>query len=152
MLGMVAPPSTTKWSDRLAFDVALALEGSGETMAELRERYGISDDALTLFKQDRVFLRRVADYRVDVRERGLTFRVKARAQAEELLSTSWLMIHDADVSPAVRADLIKSTVRWAGLQDIPDGTDGGGGAGVRINIVLGGASDPAPRQPVVIDG
>lgn len=133
----------TKWSDRLAFDVALTLEGSGETLQEVVTRHNISTNEILAYNQDPVFLRKVEGYRAEVRDKGLTFKLKARAQAEELLTTSWLLIHDPGVSPAVKADLIKNTVRWAGLEpkDSVSGPDAGGG--VRITINLGGKPEDA---------
>lgn len=132
------PLNHTKWSDRLAFDVALLLEGSGETMQELMTRHNIDANSLLVFNSDPVFLKKVEHYRDEVREKGLTFKLKARAQAEELLTTSWLLIHDPSTSPAVKADLIKSTVKWAGLEPKGDvAVDGAAGGGVRITINLG---------------
>jgi hypothetical protein len=130
------PP--TRWTNRLAFDVALRLEGSGENLDEIITRHGIQAADLLVYNKDPVFLRKVADFRTEIREKGVTFRLKARTQAEELLKTSWLLIHDPGVSPAVKADLIKSTVKWAGLEPRNDvGTEGGSG-GVKITINLGG--------------
>ena len=135
------PLQHTKWSDRLAFDVALALEGSGETLDELKQRHHISAGDLLVFNKDKVFLKKVEHYRDDIRDKGLTFRLKARAQAEELLTTSWGLIHSPDVSPAVKADLIKNTVKWAGLEAKTE--EGGGTAGgVKININFGNNAPP----------
>ena len=67
----------------------------------------------------------------------MTFKVKARAQAEELLTTSWTLIHSPDVSAAVKADLIKSTVKWGGLEPKNDVLTEGGSGGVKITINLG---------------
>ena len=67
----------------------------------------------------------------------MTFKVKARAQAEELLTTSWTLIHSPDVSAAVKADLIKSTVKWGGLEPKNDVLAEGGSGGVKITINLG---------------
>jgi hypothetical protein len=128
----------TRWSDRLTFDVALRLEGSGESVTDILTRHGITPLELQDFGKDPVFLKRVEHYRSEVREKGLTFKLKARAQAEELLKTSWLLIHSPDVSAAVKADLIKSTVKWAGLEPKNDQVDTGGGGGVQITINLGG--------------
>jgi hypothetical protein len=129
----------TRWSDRLAFDVALLLEGSGETLQEVIARHNISTSDMLIHNSDPVFLKKVEHYRGEVRDKGMTFRLKARAQAEELLTTSWLLIHDPAVSPTVKADLIKSTVKWAGLEPKNDPViDGNGGGGVRITINLGG--------------
>lgn len=128
------------WNDRLAFDIALRLEGSGEDVAHILSRHGIDANTLVGLKKDPVFVRRVDDYRSEIQTKGLTFRLKARAQAEELLTTSWLLIHNPDVSPTVKADLIKSTVKWAGLEVTKDEAVSTGG-GVSITINLGGDSD-----------
>jgi hypothetical protein len=127
----------TKWSDRLAFDVALTLEGSGESLQEVITRHNISANDVLVYNADPIFLKKVDHYRGEIRDKGMTFRLKARAQAEELLTTSWLLIHDAAVSPAVKADLIKSTVKWAGLEPKDTTQDTTGGGGVRITINLG---------------
>jgi hypothetical protein len=131
------PLHHTKWSDRLAFDVALTLEGSGESLQEVISRHRISVNDILEFNADPIFLKKVDHYRTEVRDKGMTFKLKARAQAEELLTTSWLLIHDAAVSPAVKADLIKSTVKWAGLEPKDAGPGEGAGGGVRITINLG---------------
>ena len=106
------PLKHTKWSNRLAFDIALMLEGSGETLDELKDRHSVNTDDVLVFNKDPVFLKQVNSYRDDIKEKGMTFKLKARAQAEELLTTSWTLIHSPEVSPAVKADLIKSTVKW----------------------------------------
>lgn len=138
-----SPLKHTKWSDRLAFDVALTLEGSGETLQEVMGRHSIDANDLITFKRDPVFLKKVEHYRDEVREKGMTFRLKARAQAEELLTTSYLLIHDPGVSPAVKADLIKSTVKWAGLEPKNDDNAEGAAGGVRITINLGSSQKDA---------
>lgn len=134
--------SPTQWSDRLAFDIALMLEGSGELLDEIKARHNLKTRTLLAFSKDPVFGKRVEHYREEVRTKGLTFRLKARAQAEELLRTSWMLIHNDDVSAAVRADLIKSTVKWAGLEVRPDEDNNLSAGGVQINISFGGT--PAP--------
>ena len=140
------PLNHTKWNDRLAFDVALTLEGSGETLQEVITRHNISANDILMFNADPIFLKKVEGYRTEVREKGLTFKLKARAQAEELLTTSWLLIHDPAVSPAVKADLIKSTVKWAGLEPKDAGPQDNGTGGVKITINLG--SDPRDARTI----
>ena len=136
------PLKHTKWSDRLAFDMALLLEGSGETLDEVRARHNISVDDLIMFNKDKVFLKKVESYRNDIKEKGMTFKLKARAQAEELLTTSWTLIHSPEVSGTVKADLIKSTVRWRGLEIKSDSNMEDSGGGVKITINLGGQEHP----------
>jgi len=137
------PLHHTKWSDRLAFDIALTLEGSGETLQEVMTRHNITANEILIFNGDPVFLKKVEHYREEVREKGITFRLKARAQAEELLTTSWMLIHDPAVSPAVKADLIKSTVKWGGLEPKTTEVDNNANGGVRITINLGGQQHEA---------
>jgi hypothetical protein len=145
--------SPTKWTNRLAFDIALRLEGSGEDLDEIVTRHQIAAGDLLVFNKDPVFLRKVADFRDEIRDKGVTFRLKARTQAEELLKTSWMLIHDPVVSPAVKADLIKSTVKWAGLEPKNDTGGESSTGGVKITINLGGQElgtatviDATPQQ------
>jgi len=137
------PLKHTKWSDRLAFDVALLLEGSGETLDEVKARHHISASDLIVFNKDPIFLKKVESYREEIRDKGMTFRLKARAQAEELLTTSWTLIHSPDVSPAVKADLIKSTVKWGGLEPKNEAQVEGAGGGVTISINFSGQQHTA---------
>ena len=132
----------TQWNDRLAFDLALALEGSGESVNEIAQRHNLASTTVLKYSKDPTFQKRITAYREDIRDKGLTFKLKARAQAEELLVTSWNLIHSNDVSAAVKADLIKSTVKWAGLE--PKNEEGGNApaGGVKININFGGNSAP----------
>ena len=137
IFAMFTPVEYTKWNDRLCFDIALRLEGSGEDIPEILQRHNLSSADLVEISKDPVFDKKVKHYRDEIREKGITFRLKARAQAEELLTTSWSLIHDPDVSAAVKADLIKSTVKWAGLETKGDTAEGSTG-GVSITINLGG--------------
>ena len=148
-----SPVLLTKWTDRLCFDIALQLEGSGEDMPDILSRHSLTPDELIEISKDPVFDKKVKHYRDDIRENGITFKLKARAQAEELLTTSWTLIHHPDVSASVKADLIKSTVKWAGLETKPD-SDAGPTGGVSITINLGGEQhemkvvDAAPADDI----
>ena len=51
------PLKHTKWSDRLAFDVALMLEGSGESLDEVIERHAIKAEDIITYNKDQVFLK-----------------------------------------------------------------------------------------------
>jgi len=141
------------WSDRLAMDIALALEGSGETVADILARHNILLFDLERFNADSVFVKKVGHLRDEVRDKGMTFRLKAKAQAEELLTTSWTLIHSNEVSPAVKADLIKSTVKWAGLEPKVDSVVDGSAGGVTIQINMGSQTLPGIKNvPTVIEG
>ncbi|WP_299077137.1 hypothetical protein [uncultured Paraglaciecola sp.] len=146
--------STTKWTDRFAFEVALRVEGSGEPLQDILDKHGFTRRDLKKFNKDPVFVRRVEAYSDDIRENGITFKMKAKAQAEELLTTSWTLIHADSTSPAVKADLIKSTVKWAGLEVKPEADSGASiaGGGVTITIDMGGKTDaPLPMVDITPD-
>ena len=119
------------------------LEGSGETLDEVKDRHKVTASDILVFNKDPVFLKKVESYRDEIRDKGMTFKLKARAQAEELLTTSWSLIHSPDTSAAVKADLIKSTVKWGGLEPKGDVTTEGTGGGVKITINLGGQEHAA---------
>ena len=143
----------TKWTDRFAFDLALKLEGSGDSTADLLHNHDLTKSDFIKLQKDPVFLKAVKNYRDEIKEKGMTFKLKARAQAEELLTTSWVLIHSPDVSAAVKADLIKSTVKWAGLEP-KDDIGGVSAGGVTISINLDNANkeiplDVTPKQPAL---
>lgn len=132
-------------------DMALLLEGSGDTLQELMGRHNIEVADINRFNSDPVFLKKVESLRDEVRDKGLTFKMKARAQAEELLTTSWVLIHDPTTSPAVKADLIKSTVKWAGLEPKNDQVTTEASGGVKITINLGGQNHEVDARPALED-
>lgn len=105
---------------------------------EICAAYGISKDQFIELSQDPVFVKAYGDAKEALQKDGVSFRIKARLQAEELLKKSWSMIHDQNTPTTVKADLLKATVRWAGLE--PKGDPGGGGVNgnaFQININLG---------------
>ena len=139
------------WSDRLAMDIALAIEGSGEALDDVMLRHNIDMDDLGRFNSDPLFLKKVGHLREEVRTKGMTFRLKARAQAEELLTPCWTLIHSREVSAAVKADLIKSTVKWGGLEPTKElaGADGSqGGVSITINLDNQTAVTAAPAKTI----
>lgn len=136
-------PLKTRWTDRFALDLAMTLEGSGESDKDLLKSYNFSPLDLQVFSQDPLFIQRVEHYRVQLKEHGLSFKLKARAQAELLLDTSWDVIHTEDVSAAVKADLIKWTAKMAGYEPAK-GPETGGDGGVKINIFMGDPTDAPP--------
>lgn len=133
-------------------DVALALEGSGDTLPELLTRHAISPADLIAYNQDSMFLKKVEHLRDEIIEKGMTFRLKAKAQAEELLTTSWTLIHSPDVSASVKADLIKSTVKWGNLEPQKDAVVEGvsaGGVTIQINLPVADVPQQVPAVKTI---
>ena len=60
---MFSPVDYTKWTDRLCFDIALRLEGSGEDLPEILQRHSITPVELAEFSKDPVFDKKVKHYR-----------------------------------------------------------------------------------------
>ena len=106
-------------------------------LQDIKEAYGYSDEDWMNLKDDPVFLRDLKEAVEMVKEEGMSFKLKARLQADELLKTSWKLIHGAkeDVPASVKADLIKSTMRWAGYeQKTADALQGGTALNIQINL------------------
>lgn len=135
----------TAWTNVIAFELALVLEGGGETVQDLLTRNNINAVQFAEFANDKIFEKTVQDYREEIRTKGLTFRAKARVQAEELLKTSWILIHSIDTPAAVKADLIKHTVKWGDLEPKNTSVESNTG-GVSITINLG-----ERKEALVID-
>ena len=104
---------------------------------EICAAYDVTKEQLTDLIANPVFAQAFANAQEMLQKDGMSFRIKARLQAEELLKKSWQMIHALETPTAVKADLIKSTVRWAGLEPKGD-TAAGLGSAFQININLGG--------------
>ena len=111
------------------------------------EAYGIDRESWERICADKAFLAELAKAKEMLAKDGMTFKLKAKLQSDELLNTSWHLIHNPLTPPAVRADLIKTTIRWAGY-DAPAAVAGDGGSGFQININF---SEPArsPQEKLV---
>ena len=124
----------------LGFPPMLAVEVAMQTapIEEIFQGYGLTISDYEALIQDPIFLRAIKTAKEQLQEEGMSFKIKAKLQAEELLKKSWAMIHDVTTPHNVRADLIKSTMRWAGHEPKAGGTDlSSGGTALQININLG---------------
>lgn len=104
---------------------------------EICAAYGITKEEFIVLVDDPLFVQAYAGAKEMLQKDGMSFRIKAKLQAEELLKKSWAIIHSDSTPSNVKADLIKSTVRWAGYEPKGDGPGGVGNA-FQININLGG--------------
>ena len=122
---------------QLSFDAKLPIELALKTapVAEIAALYGYDRDQFAELVHHPVFQKAYEDACNDVARNGASFRMKAQLQAEELLGESWRTIHDKDVPYAVKADLIKATVRWAGYDASKEGIQSG--VAFQINLNLG---------------
>jgi len=84
------------------------------------QAYGLSKSDFEDLCRNPMFVEDLKRAKELVRKEGMSFRLKAMLQSDELLKTSWGMIHNSALPATVRADLIKFTVRVAGLDASKD--------------------------------
>ena len=140
----VAKPAAG-FDPRLAYELALEMDTPTGTF----ERYGYGIDEATRIMAMPGFIATVRKYRDEIVGTGVSFRLKAKVQAEDLLTHSYEMATDPEVPPAVRADLIKWTAKVANLEPKDKGEGAGAGAGFTLNISFGGG--PAPTVAVTTE-
>lgn len=121
---------------RLGYPPTLPLEVALRTapLRQICEAYGISEEEWNHIRTEELFLRDLRAAVDMVAKEGMSFKLKAKLQAEELLKTSWRLIHDPEAPPAVRSQLIQATVRWAGLDAGANKAAETPGSGLQINI------------------
>lgn len=104
------------------------------TPKEICKAYGISQDEFKGLILNPVFAKAYQDAVEMLQIEGMSFKLRARMQAEDLLGTSFGMIKNVLTSDAVRADLIKSTVRWAGYDAKAAEVNSGPAFNIQINL------------------
>ena len=105
-------PSILGFPVMLPVELALA----EDTPQNICKAYAIDKATFAKILTNPVFQKAYIDAQKMLQQEGMSYRMKARMQAEELLKTSWLLIH-SDLTPAsVKADLIKHTAKVAGLE------------------------------------
>lgn len=131
---------------RIAYELALGLASPKEVFA----KYGVEEVAARALIANAIFIGTIKRYKEEVTSTGISFKLKAKIQAEDLLTHSYILATDPEVPAAVRADLIKWTAKMAGLEPSDkDKSGGGGSAGFTLNISFSGS--PAPVGGRVID-
>lgn len=127
-------PAALTWP--VTFPIELALRTS--TPKAICESYGITREEFDELLETPAFVDELRSWSEKLKQEGMSFKIKAALQSEELLKTSWRMIHDASgrIPASVRADLLKFTVRVAGLDASKDQATQQPNA-FQININLG---------------
>lgn len=98
------------------------------------ESYGVTREQYEALCDNPRFVKAVEDAHTMLEKEGYSFKFKAGLQAEHMLATSYEMVHNPMVPANVRADLIKATIKWAGLE--PKESSNAGGTAFQININL----------------
>jgi hypothetical protein len=132
----VAPSDPARLGYPPTFPIEIAMRTA--TPQKICEAYGITHAEWLDIKHDDRFLADLQRAIDMLKHDGMSFKLKAKLQIEELLKTSWRMIHDPRTPPQVQADLIKATARWAGY-DSPAAVGVASGNGFAINIQFNNA-------------
>jgi hypothetical protein len=129
-------PAALSWPPTLPIELALKMS----TPVELKAHYEFTDDEWDNLRANPVFIAELAAACELVKQDGMSFRLKARMQAEELLNTGWRLIHapTSEVPAAVKERLMATVYRMAGYDTKADGFAPGGNAGLAIQINFNG--------------
>ena len=103
------------WHPKLPFDIAMGL--SAETVCVA---YEITQEDLNRLFHTQAFRRDVSKHEQEIRENGISFRSKAKIQAEMYLEELHELILDAQTPASIRLNAIQSIVKWAGLEPKED--------------------------------
>jgi len=135
-LPAVSPEDPASLGYPPTFPIELALRTA--PVKDICEAYGFEKADWDRIRRDPVFLADLRHAVEAVKKDGMSFKLKARLQSEELLKKSWSMIHASPdvVPPSVQADLIKFTIRAAGLDGSKDQASQSIGTALQINIQL----------------
>lgn len=111
-LTFVAPrdPGSLAFPPLLPMELALRVD----TPAAICRAYGLTREDLAQLIAHPVFVKAYQQALDALKVDGMSFKVKAKLQAEEYLATAFAMVQNPATGDAVRADIIKNTVRWAG--------------------------------------
>lgn len=102
--------------------------------ADICGHYGITREQFAAIIAHPVFIKQYQEAVEALKVDGMSFKLKARMQAEGFLSTSYAMVTNPATSDAVRADLIKNTVRWAGYDAKAAEVGQGNSFNIQINL------------------
>lgn len=123
---------------RLPFELALGVSNVRATFL----KYGYDDAQARVLLADPVFGAKVREYKAEITEKGLSFKLKAKLQAEDFLTVSYMLVNNSETPAPVRADLIKWTAKMAGLEPAPNAATGGGGGAFQLSISFAGQDKP----------
>lgn len=127
-----ADPAEMDWPITLPLDVAMG----DNPLMEIFAAHGLGEDDYIRLKNNPQFVMEVRKYKEELAKDGASFRIRAKMQAEFMLKKSFQMVYDPAVPAPVKADLIKSTVRWAGYEPKKETDAGAGGPNFQVNIIL----------------
>jgi hypothetical protein len=130
-------PSQMFFPPMLPVELAMRATGALDmSVADVCKAHDVTRERLQVLVAHPVFVKAYQEAVEMLKVDGMSFKTKARLQAEDYLGTAHAMVKNPNTTDSVRADLIKSTVRWAGY-DAKAVDVGAGGNAFNIQINLG---------------
>lgn len=137
--------SIVAWDPRLALDIVL--QGVDKAM-EVFTKYKIDQPAAMELLQNPVFQKQLKDYAAEIETSGMSYRMKARILAEDLLPHAYDLATDTLYPAAVRADMIQWMTKVADLEPAKaNGKDVPQTGGFSLQILFAGQ---APGSAAVV--
>jgi len=123
-------PSAASFDARLIFEIALGFESP----KEIYSRYNITDAQWWAVSKQPAFKRAVIEKQNEIAEEGVSYRLKARTQAEAYLKDVHILIKHPMTSPSVKLEAIKYITKVSDLEPKPNKDDTGTTFNLQINL------------------
>lgn len=123
-------PNITNYSQHFIMELALGLESPDA----LCIRYDITPSEYSLLLANPVFQTDLTHWKSKMVDEGLSFKLKARIQAESYLEEIDELISDPTTSKETKLAAISRIVSWAGLEQSKTTSEAGSKPSVTINI------------------
>lgn len=118
---------------RMVLEISMGLRDP----KEIAEDYGFSEEQWIALKVHEPFVKQVDDKKAELKENGVTFRLKSAVIAEELLADLYIKATDEDATLHAVLESLKFCAKASGL-DAPKQDGVAAGSGFSINITIGG--------------
>lgn len=138
------PNPVGNWVQELAFEVALEYFAPEDLMLkfDLSQRQYEHVTGLPAFRKT------VSDYRREIDDEGIAFRLRARKAAEDVLSELHAMAFDQTIEAKDRLKAIELICRYAGFEMKKE--DDGGGIKLQIYTNLNMRNDPGQTYTIEV--
>ncbi len=111
----VDPANSAPYPRGLALDLVLEVG----PLKEILESYSLTPENFKTILANRAFRTEYEKLKEEMQTEGWSFRKKAASQAELYLNLVYRMVSSDQTPAAVRSELIRHTVKWAGLDTPP---------------------------------
>lgn len=129
------PQTADNWVQSLAFEVALGYF----TPEELQLKFDLSPEAYEKITHMPAFRQAEGDYRREIDDEGIAFRLRARKAAEQILMELYEMAFDRSIEAKDRLKAMEMLCRYAGFESqAKEGNDGGLKLQIYTNLNMGG--------------